>query len=503
MKPRHRAAALALLLAACGGGDAPAARVQAGGLSLDVEADPREPRVGRNALLFELRDARGEPVSAAQLQVKVHMHAMGAMPPMGGPARVRELGDGHYRADFDLDMGGSWLVELEARAGQTAELRAEGSLTVGARGLRLEVPGASAAASAAVPRAAGAAAEEPEQRDAGDADTAHPGEFHYDPARLQQIGVRIGRAETKPMQRRLRALGRVVAEEGKLEDVSLKVRGWVRSLAVAAVGDRVLRGQILFQVYSPELEAAQQEYLQALRAAERARGSAAPERADALVRAARQRLLRWDIASSDLDALAARGEARAELPIRSPVSGFVVEKQVAVGSTVEPGARLLRIAPLGRVWVEAAIYEADLPDVAVGQTAHVELAHLHGEPFEARVQWVYPDVDPESRTGRLRLEVENPDLALLPGMVANVELHKELGQRLCVPQSAVLYTGERSFVFRALGNGRLRPQEIRVGLRSGDDVEVRAGLAAGDEIVLSGTFLIASESRLRAALEQW
>lgn len=493
MKPRRAPAALALLLAACAGGDAPAARVQAGGLSLDVEADPREPRVGRNALLFELRDARGEPVSAAELQVKVHMHAMGAMPPMGGPARVRELGAGRYRADFELDMGGSWLVELEARAGQTAALRAEGSLTVGSRGLRLEVPGASAAADAA---AAG-----PER--GASASAAHPGEFHFDPARLQQIGVRIGRAETKPMQRRLRALGRVVAEEGKLEDVSLKVRGWVRSLAIAAAGDRVLRGQVLFHVYSPELEAAQQEYLQALHAAERARGSAAPERADALVRAARQRLLRWDIASSDLDALAARGEARAELPIRSPVSGFVVEKQVAVGSAFEPGERLLRIAPLGRVWVEAAIYEADLPDVAVGQTAHVELAHLHGESFEARVQWVYPDVDPESRTGKLRLEVENPELALRPGMVADVELHKDLGQRLCVSQSAVLYTGERSFVFRALGNGRLRPQEIRVGLRSGDDVEVRAGLAAGDEIVLSGTFLIASESRLRAALEQW
>jgi Cu(I)/Ag(I) efflux system membrane fusion protein len=492
---------LAASLACSRGGDAPAASVRTQALQLDVSLDPSEPRVGKNALTLELRDASGEPVADAELFAKVHMHAMGAMPAMGGPASVQSLGDGRYRADFELDMGGSWLVEIDARAGERA-LHAEGSLSVGSAVLRLEADGEAADDEPSEMTAADAPNAE-SARGVASADSEDPGEFRFDPARLQKIGVRLGRAETKVMRRTLRALGRVAAEEAKYEDLALKVRGWVRNLRVSAPGDRVARGQVLFDVFSPELEAAQQEYLQALAAAERARASAAPDRADALVRAARQRLSRWDIAPADLDALATSGVARGELPIRSPVSGYVSEKNIAAGSAFEPGQRLLRITPLGRVWIEASIYESELPEVAVGQLARVDLAHLHGEPFEARVQWIYPSVDPETRTGKLRLEVANPDLALRPGMVADVELDSEVGEHLVVPQSAVLYTGARAFVFRSFGEGRFRPQEVRVGIRSGDDVEIRSGLAEGDTIVVSGTFLIASESRLRAALEQW
>jgi Cu(I)/Ag(I) efflux system membrane fusion protein len=487
---------------ACGGGSEPAARVRTDALQLDVSLDPAEPRVGKNTLRLVLLDTSGAPVSTAEVRAKVQMHAMGAMPAMGGPASVEALGGGRYRADFELDMGGTWLVEIDARSGAERALRAEGSLTVGSPKLRLEVAGAtrpSAASEAESTHVHGS----PEAMQAAATDTERPGEFRFDPARLQKIGVRLGRAETKPMRRTLRALGRVAAEEAKYEDIALKVRGWVRNLRVSAPGDRVERGQVLFDVFSPELEAARQEYLQALAAAERAAASAAPDRADALVRAARQRLSRWDIADADLDALVQSGTAGGLLPIRSPVSGYVSEKNIAAGSAFEPGERLLRITPLGRVWIEASIYESDLPDVAIGQLARVDLAHLHGEPFEARVQWIYPSVDPDTRTGKLRLEVANPELALRPGMVADVELDSELGSHLAVPQSAVLYTGERAFVFRSLGEGRFRPQEVRVGIRSGDDVEIRSGLAEGDAVVVSGTFLIASESRLRAALEQW
>ncbi len=491
--------ALGIALAACAerSGDAPAARVEGAGLALALGLDPAEPRVGRNALVLELRDRAGAPVAGAELRVVVHMHAMGAMPAMGGPASVRELGAGRYRADYELDMGGSWIVEVDARAPQGAALRAEGSLTVGLGGLRMAARGGSPA-----PADASARAESEAARAAEDAEP-RPGEFQLDPERLQKIGVRVGRVEARALERRLRAWGWVAAEEGTLADLSLKVRGWVRRLAVTAEGDRVERGQVLFHTYSPELFAAEEEYLQALRAAERARGSAAPERADALARAARNRLRLWDIAEVDLDALAARGAARGELPIRAPISGYLVEKNIVDGSAFEPGAKLLRIAPLERVWVEVAVYEDELPDVSVGQRARVSLAHAHGEAFEARVEWIYPSVDPMTRTGKLRLAVDNPDLQLRPGMLTDVELRKPLGVRLSVPQSALLYTGERSFVFRSLGGGRFRPQEVQIGLRSGEDVELRAGLAEGDEIVLSGTFLIASESRLRAAPEEW
>jgi Cu(I)/Ag(I) efflux system membrane fusion protein len=277
----------------------------------------------------------------------------------------------------------------------------------------------------------------------------------------------------------------------------------VGEVQVAAVGDAVERGAVLFSVYSPELYAAQEEYLQALRSQARARETEAPERADYLVRAARNRLRLWDIAEPDLEQLARRGETLEHLPIRSPVTGYVVEKNLVVGSAFAPGERLYRIAPLSRVWVEAEVYEYELPLLQEGQSATVTLPYLPDRTFEATVAWIYPTLDPKTRTARLRLELPNPELALRPDMYATVRVHAGRGERLVVPQSAVLYAGERSFVFRALGEGRFRPQAVVVGVRSGEQVEILSGLEPGDPIVTSATFLIASESRLRAALEQW
>jgi Cu(I)/Ag(I) efflux system membrane fusion protein len=479
----------ALGLLACGGGDGDALRLRGDGVELSARLDPRAPRVGENTLWVELADARGAPLSGAALQVRVHMHAMGSMPAMGGAALVREQGSGRYRAEFDLDMGGSWLVELEARPPGGKPLRAEGSLATGTPGLRLAV------VSEAAPAAA--AAEAPE------AGAPSPGEFRVDPARLQRVGVRVAKVERRPFETAVRAAGRVVAEETTLADVALKVKGFVREIEVDAVGDSVQRGQVLFSIYSPELYTAQEELLQALRSQQRARESGGGDRADYLVRAARNRLRLWDVDPADVERMAARGEPQESLPIRSPVSGYVVEKNVSLGTAFEPGARLYRIAPLSRVWVEADVYEFELPEVAKGQRAEVSLPSLPGQRFEAQVAWVYPTLDPSTRTGRVRLELPNPELALRPSMYANVRLFVDRGERLLVPHGAVLYTGERSFVFRALGDGRFRPQQVVTGLRSGEEVEVLEGLAEGEEIVASGTFLIASESRLRAALERW
>jgi Cu(I)/Ag(I) efflux system membrane fusion protein len=170
---------------------------------------------------------------------------------------------------------------------------------------------------------------------------------------------------------------------------------------------------------------------------------------------------------------------------------------------VEPGVRLYRIAALERIWVEAEVYESELPLVWVGQPASVTLPNLPGRRFEGSVGWVYPSLAGATRTARLRVELANPELALRPEMFANVELRAERGEGLLVPQSAVLHAGARSFAFVELGAGRFEPREVELGLRSGEEVEVVAGLAEGERVVASGTFLIASESRLRAALEQW
>ncbi len=489
MRARRMLATLALPIAVGSCGDRPEpVEVRAGGLVIEASLDPAVPRVGSNALWLELRDAGGRPVAGARIEAAVRMHAMGAMPAMGGPAPVIEVGGGRYRADFEVPMGGTWNVALSARPPGGDAARAEGSLTVGTPGLRLEGVGAT---------------EREEGHAAHAGEGAHPAEFRLDPGRLQRVGVRTATAERRALTTTIRALGRVVAEETTLADVSLKVNGWVREIFVDAIGNPVERGETLFTVYSPELYAAQEEYVQALRSQERAQRSSAPDRADYLVRAARNRLRLWDVAERELERLERTGEPVEQLPIRAPVSGYVVEKSLVAGSAFQPGQRLYRIASLTRVWIEAEVYESELPLVREGQTATVTLPYLPERRFEASVAYVHPTLDPTTRTARLRLEVANPELALRPDMYANVRLHVERGERLVVPQSAVLHAGERSFVFRALGGGRFRPQAVEVGLRSGEELEILSGIEAGDEIVTSATFLIASESRLRAALDQW
>jgi Cu(I)/Ag(I) efflux system membrane fusion protein len=305
------------------------------------------------------------------------------------------------------------------------------------------------------------------------------------------------------MTQSVRAAGRVAYDESALHDVSLKVRGWVGELFIDAVGNRVERGDVLFTLYSPELYAAQREYLLAREAQARARETGAPERADYLVTAARNRLRLWDLAPADLERIAASGAPLEYVPIRSPARGYVVEKDVVAGGAAAPGQRLYRIAPLDPVWIEAEIAEPEIPLVTTGMRAGVEVASLPGRRFEGTVAWVYPSVSASTRTARVRVELPNPDLALRPDMFATLHLDAAPQQRLVVPLSAVLHAGERSFVFLDLGEGRLRPQPVEVGVRVGEEVEILAGVEEGQAVVASATFLVASESRLRAALDRW
>lgn len=478
----------------CSGSRSEPVTVRSEGVELAVSVEPAELRVGQNAMWIELRDAQGRPLTGAELHARIHMHAMGAMPAMGGPAAVREMGDGRYRAEFELEMGSTWNVEILAKPEGMATARAEGSLTVGTPGVRLEGVGSVRSDDRAMT---------PADLPQAPSDERHPAEFRVAPGRLQRIGVKTARAEKSPLATVVRSVGRVVAEETTLADVALKIRGWVGDVLVDAIGDPVERGEVLFTVYSPELYAAQEEYLQALQSQARARETSVPDRADYLVGSALNRLRLWDIARDDLERLTRSGEPLEHLPIRSPVTGYVVEKHVVEGSAFAPGMRLYRIAPLSKVWVEAEVYEYELPLIRAGQTATVTLPYMPDQSLEATVAYVYPTLDPRTRTARIRIELPNPDLAFRPDMYANVKIHADRGERLVVPQSAVLYAGERSFVFLALGEGRFRPQPVSIGLRSGEEVEILSGLEPGEEIVTSATFLIASESRLRAALEQW
>ena len=321
-------------------------------------------------------------------------------------------------------------------------------------------------------------------------------EIRIDAGRQETLGVRVGTVELRPVSSEVRAVGRVAYDETRLEDVTVKYGGYIGRLHVEQTGQAVRRGQTLFTLYSPELYAAQQEYLAALASQKAARQTSVPDRADYLVAAARQKLRLWDLSDAQVRRIEETGEAVREIEVPSPASGYVVEKDVVEGAAVQPGMRLFRIAGLDRVWVEAEVYESELPRVRPGQSAAVTLPYQPGEEHRGRVALILPALDPESRTGKVRIEIANSGRQLRPGMYADVVLRTEGREVPMVPESAVLYTGPRQIVFVEEGQGRYRQQEVRLGAKHGDAFEVISGLRPGDRVVTSGNFLLDAEARL-------
>ncbi|HWN71419.1 MAG TPA: efflux RND transporter periplasmic adaptor subunit, partial [Haliangium sp.] len=260
-------------------------------------------------------------------------------------------------------------------------------------------------------------------------------------------------------------------------------------------GQPVRLGQVLFTLYSPELYAAQQELLLAQQ-------SVTPA-SQALARAARKRLELWGLSKAQIDRVVASGAPLENVPFLAPASGYVIEKDVVQGAAARAGERLFRIAPLHKVWVQADVYEQDLPHVRVGQKAEITFPYLPGKKYEDRIAYIYPALEGMTRTARVRIELPNQELALKPDMYADVRLQIDAGERLQVPESAVIYTGPRRLVFVDLGDGRLEPREVSLGLRAEGAYEVLDGLSEGERVVTGGNFLIAAESRIRSAAEYW
>lgn len=321
-----------------------------------------------------------------------------------------------------------------------------------------------------------------------------------DPVTIQNMGVRTDVVRRGPLRRTIRTVGSIEYNETALADVTTKFRGWIEKLYADATGQRVRRGEPLFEIYAPELYSAQVEYLLAVG---REAGPGASER-DTLLESARRKLAFFDVSAEQIAELERTREPRRTLRVLAPCDGFVIEKDVVAGQMVEAGMRIYRLADLGTVWVQAEIYEQDLPLLHANQEATVRVTYWPGREFRGRVAWVYPTVNPQTRTARARLEFPNPDFALKPGMFASVELHAELEpEALLVPDSAVLRSGRRNTVFVALEGGRFEPREVTLGAHAeGDFYQVLGGLNEGERIVVSGQFMLDSESRLREAIQK-
>ena len=321
------------------------------------------------------------------------------------------------------------------------------------------------------------------------------------PARQQLIGVKITEVRRRPLETVIRAVGRIDYDEQRIAHVNLRISGWVEDLFVGYTGQLVRKGQPLFTLYSPDLVAAQDEYLLALRAQEEVRDSPLPEareQAAQMVQAARDRLGLWTITNQQINELTQRGTAQTYLTILSPVAGYAIEKHVFKGMFVEPQTTAYAIADLSTVWVHAEIFEYEVPFVRVGQSAVLSLDAYPGERFQGRVTYIYPYLNKEARTLKVRLELPNPTLRLKPDMYGTVRIRVDRGSRLAVPDQAVLDSGIRTIVFVAKGKGRFEPREVTLGPKVGAYYEVVEGLTEGERIVTSGTFLLDSESKLMA-----
>lgn len=321
------------------------------------------------------------------------------------------------------------------------------------------------------------------------------GTITVDNRRRQLIGLKTGIAKSRQLISDIRAVGEVMYDETRLSDVSLRFDAWVGDLKADYVGKEVRRGDMLFSVYGPELLAAQQEYLELLKHRSGKMSS--------FIKAAEKRLLLWDMTQGQIKQLRERSQPLDYVPIMAPRSGTVMEKSVVEGTSHKAGMTLMRIADLGRVWIEADVYESELNLIKEGMEALVTLPYMPNQQYRATVDYIYPYLMNNTRTGRIRLSIDNKEGSLKPEMYAEVMLKTDLGERLSVPEEAVLFAGESRIVFVDMGEGKLKPKKIKTGVRNRDYIEVVEGLSSGDRIVTSGNFLIAAESRLKSGVNQW
>lgn len=322
------------------------------------------------------------------------------------------------------------------------------------------------------------------------------------PEKVQKLGVKTALAETRDLGHTVRSLGLVEADERRLHGVTLRFDGFIEKLYVNATGQSVSRGQPLFELYSPDLVSAQREYL-AARGAQTALSEGQPWLQfgmKELAESSLERLRNWGISDTELARLEQQGKAQQTVLVRSPAAGVVLEKSATAGVRAMAGDILFKIADLSTVWIIAEVYEQDIGRIRPGQRVLARLDAYPDRTFEGRVGFIYPTLQPTTRTGRVRVELPNLEGLLKPMMYAHLEIATEVRRALAVPRSAVLEGGRRTLVLVGHGEGRFEPRPVKLGLRGEDNVEVLEGLREGEEVVISANFLIDAESNLKAAL---
>jgi Cu(I)/Ag(I) efflux system membrane fusion protein len=322
-----------------------------------------------------------------------------------------------------------------------------------------------------------------------------------DPERQQSIGLRTAAVTRGSISTSLRTIGRIQADPKRVRKINVKVEGYVEKIYADFLGKPVKRGQPLFSLYSPSLFSAQNELLLAIETRDTLKKSGAlGTDGDNLVASAQRKLELWDIPADEIARLQRTSQPTKTLMFISPISGVVTAKNIVEGSYLNPGDTPYEITDLSSVWVSCDIYESDLAAVNTGMAATLTMNAYPNKPFEGRVVFIDPVLDPKTRTIGLYINVANLDARLKPEMYCDVLLHSKDREGLLIPLDAVIRSGAKDVVFLALGGGRFSPQEVKLGVKSGDQIEVLGGLAEGQEVVVRANFLVDSESQLRASL---
>jgi membrane fusion protein, copper/silver efflux system len=340
------------------------------------------------------------------------------------------------------------------------------------------------------------------------------------PELQQRIGVKTVKAAVKPIQKTIRTVGRIEIDERNQATVNTKIEGWIEKLYVDYTGRYVKKGEPLAEIYSPELLATQQEFIntkkwagkQTIKAPQEGHDHGAQAEAPdpvsglkqmlekdatATLEAARQRLRLWDISEEQIKKIEQTGQPVRTLTLYSPFSGYITQKMAVQGMKVMPGEKLFDVADFSHVWIVADIYEYELSTVRVGQPVRVTLSYFPGRAWASRIDYIYPVFSADTRTAKVRLTLPNPGGQLKPQMFANVEIRIDLGRKLTIPDSAVIDTGKGQVVYVDRGNGAFEPREIQTGLKADGAVEVLRGLKAGEKVASSANFLIDSEAQLK------
>jgi membrane fusion protein, copper/silver efflux system len=308
-----------------------------------------------------------------------------------------------------------------------------------------------------------------------------------------RMGLNTAPARKKAIEHTIRTVGNVTADQTKEAHVHTKINGWIERIYADYVGKPIKKGEPLFDLYSPDLVSTQEEYL-----AGRKQGSAGKE----IAQAALDRLKLWGVPQSEVDRLARSGKSKRTIAFSAPVDGFIINKSAIQGMYITPEMELYHIADLSRIWVVVTLYEYDISTIQLGDDAAIQLPYDPSKSFSGRISYIYPEIDSETRTAKARIELPNPRERLKPGMFANVEVKKSLGEAVVVPDDSVIDTGTRSIIFIKTGATRFEPREVKVGPRVDGSFAILSGLKDGDQVVTSAHFLIDAESKFQAALQK-